>query len=183
MQHIKSPREWIPFDGQPGVFLAGGITGCPNWQKAIAGMLQMTNYAVLNPRRDEFKDSPEAAELQIRWEFEHLRKADVIAFWFCKEQIQPIALFELGVWSTFGDSSRWSPKLIIGVEPGYPRGLDIRIQMKLLKFERILTSLEDLANEIRLVEPNLSPRLSNKAHAGDAPGWEVIDMSVQITSA
>lgn len=159
MEHIKAPKEWRPSPEQPGVFLAGGITGCPNWQKAIAGMLRMTNYAVLNPRRDEFKDSPEAAELQIRWEFEHLRKADVIAFWFCKEQIQPIALFELGVWSTFRDPSRWCSELVIGVDPGYPRELDVRVQMKLIKFGHILTSLEDLANEIRLLEPNLQSRL------------------------
>ncbi|MCC9711755.1 nucleoside 2-deoxyribosyltransferase domain-containing protein [Streptomyces sp. MNU76] len=51
---------------------------------------------VLNPRRDDFPACHvEAAREQTAWEYEHLRIADVILFWFCAEAVQPIALYEL----------------------------------------------------------------------------------------
>ncbi len=111
----------------------------------------MTNFAILNPRRANFPiDSPDAAELQIRWEFEHLRKADIISFWFCKETIQPIVLYELGAWSMT------KKPIVVGVEPGYEREQDVRIQTNLIRPDvRILNTLEALANELRLYEPNL----------------------------
>jgi len=149
MEYIEAPKNWERLPGQPSVFLAGGITGCPDWQFELSHLLVMTNYAVLNPRRKVFKNTPEFAELQIRWEFEHLQKADVIAFWFPKESIQPIALFELGAWS-----KSFKP-IVIGVESGYPRELDIHIQMKLLGYTNLATNLKELANKIRMQEHNL----------------------------
>jgi hypothetical protein len=150
MEYVEAPEDWRRLPGQPSVFLAGGISGCPYWQSELAHLLVMTNYAVLNPRRKEFKNTPEFAELQIRWEFEHLRKADVISFWFCKESIQPIALFELGVWSVS------EKPIVIGVERGYPRELDVRVQMGLLGRSRLVSNLPDLANEIRLLEHSVA---------------------------
>ena len=159
MKYVEVPERWERFPDQPSVFLAGGITGCPDWQREISRMLVMTNYAVLNPRRKNFSTgNPSAAELQINWEFEHLRKADVISFWFCKENIQSIALFELGAWSQQKD-----PAVVIGVEPGYPREQDIHVQMGLLGRNKIVSSLEDLANQIKLLEPSIYIRLANKA--------------------
>lgn len=149
MEHIQPPTKWKRVPGQPAVFLAGGISKCPNWQRELTKMLATTNYAVLNPRREHFNTNDHhAAELQIQWEFEHLRKADLISFWFCKETIQPIALFELGAWSP-------SEKITIGIEPGYSRETDIRVQVALLGHNRIMNTLEDLANEIKLAEPRI----------------------------
>lgn len=151
MEYIEAPKTWHRLPGQPGVFLAGGITNCPNWQIEMRKLLGMTNYAVLNPRRANFSmGNPDAAELQIRWEFEHLRKADVISFWFCKETIQPIVLYELGAWSMT------DKPIAIGIEPGYQREQDVRIQTALARPGiRILTTLEELANELRLYKPNI----------------------------
>jgi hypothetical protein len=100
---------------RPNVFLAGGITGCSNWQKEIAADLcpdtkrslhdqcctSTGNHAwpgtLFNPRRENFPmHDPKAAEAQIRWEHERLWKSDIIAIWFCKETLCPICLFELG---------------------------------------------------------------------------------------
>ena len=107
----------------------------------------MTNYAVLNPRREKFPiDDLNAAPEQIKWEFEHLRKADLISFWFCKETIQPIALFELGAWSRSK-----KPPIVIGVESGYVRELDIHIQMSLLG-HYVAASLDELADLIKDIE-------------------------------
>jgi hypothetical protein len=35
----------------PAVFLAGGITGCPDWQAELVRMLADVPVALLNPRR------------------------------------------------------------------------------------------------------------------------------------
>jgi hypothetical protein len=152
MEYIEAPKNWTRLPDQPAVFLAGGITGCPDWQQEMRLLLGMTNYAVLNPRRKNFPihEGASAAELQIKWEFYHLRKADVISFWFCKETVQPIVLYELGAWSMT------DKPIAVGVEPGYIRELDVRIQVDLVRPDiRILTTLDDLANELRLYEPNL----------------------------
>ena len=122
MKYVEALNEFNPTTVYNGtsVFLAGGITGCPDWQMELAYMLQGSDLILLNPRRAKFPiDDPDAAYDQIVWEFQHLRKADVIAFWFPKEQIQPIALYELGAWLP-------SPKRVfVGVEHGYPRERDI----------------------------------------------------------
>jgi len=158
MQYVECPDVWKRLPGQPSVFLAGGITDCPYWQNGIARLLEYTNYAILNPRRKNFPMSnPSAAEEQIIWEFQHLRKADVIAFWFCKASLQPIALFELGAWSQQKD-----PMVVIGVEPGYSREQDIRIQMGLLGRE-VVSSLDVLANKIKELERSVYVRLASKA--------------------
>jgi len=154
MEYVVAPEIWERLRGQPSVFLAGGITGCPDWQREIAKMLVTTNYVVLNPRRN-FRHME--AESQIAWEFQHLRKADVIAFWFCKDEIQPIALFELGAWSQQKD-----PAVVIGIESGYRREQDVVIQMGLLGRTGIAKSLEELADKIISLENSIRIRLANK---------------------
>lgn len=150
MEYVESPKKWKPLPNQPSVFLAGGISGCPDWQRELTKLLIMTNYAVLNPRRKEFTDSQSAAESQIEWEFRHLRKADVISFWFCKEAIQPIALYELGAWSMT------DVPLVIGVEKGYARELDVRTQTAFARPDvHVVNTLEDLATKIKGLEKGI----------------------------
>ncbi|WP_443041424.1 nucleoside 2-deoxyribosyltransferase domain-containing protein [Streptomyces sp. B21-083] len=48
----------------------------------------------------------EAAREQTAWEYEHLRIADVILFWFRAEAVQPIALYELGAHAARGTRPR-----------------------------------------------------------------------------
>ncbi|MEH0420531.1 nucleoside 2-deoxyribosyltransferase domain-containing protein [Streptomyces sp. B21-083] len=80
---------------------------------------------VLNPRRDDFPvGQVEAAREQTAWEYEHLRIADVILFWFCAEAVQPIALYELGAHAARGT------RLAIGTHPDYPRRLDVLEQLR-----------------------------------------------------
>lgn len=159
MQYIEAPENWEKTpNSPPALFLAGGITGCPDWQNRVARMMAYTNYVVLNPRRRPFPMSePSATEQQITWEFQHLRKADVIAFWFCKETVQPIALFELGAWS-----QQKEPAIVVGVESGYPRQVDIHLQMGLLG-RGVVSSLDELAVRLIDMERSISVRLANNA--------------------
>src|SRR5438105_13923542 len=98
MRIVEAPEN---HDGLgPALFLAGGITGCPDWQADLIKMLADTDLTLLSPRRRRYPVSnPTLAEEQIDWEFRHLRQATAIVFWFPRETLCPIALYELGAWS------------------------------------------------------------------------------------
>lgn len=144
MNYYEAPDDYQK-NNRFSVFLAGGITGCPDWQSQVVSKLSGLDMDILNPRRKNFdvKD-PNASKVQIEWEFHALKAAKTISFWFCAEPIQPITLFELGRWSSFSKS------LIVGVDPKYCRKQDVYIQMELAKpgFQ-IQTSLDDLAAAIK----------------------------------
>ncbi|WP_189450156.1 nucleoside 2-deoxyribosyltransferase domain-containing protein [Streptomyces abikoensis] len=94
-RYVRSPH---PYDGSgPAVFLAGGITSCPDWQTRAALQLRSAGVTarILNPWRADFSEgNPVAAREQIAWEHEHLHRADAVLF--CAESIQPIALVRTG---------------------------------------------------------------------------------------
>jgi hypothetical protein len=143
MTYVEAPTEYRN-DGRPSVFLAGGITGCGDWQQRLANRLRDTGLVVLNPRRKRFPiDDPGAAGEQIDWEFRHLRRATARAFWFPSATLCPIALYELGA------SSMTRGPLFIGVDPQYARRADVEIQTKLARPDvKVVYSVEDLANQV-----------------------------------
>ena len=100
MHYIEAPEYLQHTFGHRSLFLAGGITNCPNWQREMVGLLCDTDLILLNPRRKDFPiHDPAAAEGQIVWEHRHLRGADAILYWFPCETLCPIVLYELGAWS------------------------------------------------------------------------------------
>src|SRR4051812_25924239 len=79
------------------VFLAGTITGAGNWQKDTSAFLTSHGVDVFNPRRENFPiDDPAAARKQIEWESDHIEAAVIVSFWFPKDGLSPITLYELG---------------------------------------------------------------------------------------
>ena len=124
------------------VFLAGGITNCPNWQKEVIEGLSNTNLTVLNPRRDLFPiHDPNASEEQIKWEFEALEKCDIFSMYFADaDSDQPICMYELGrniarMQMRFPNS--WIRRIIITADPEYRRFEDVLIQTKLATDNKI----------------------------------------------
>lgn len=143
MLYVECPDE-NPFPESTTLFLAGGITGCQDWQSKMAYLLRNTELTILNPRRKNFDVSnPSMTEQQIAWEYKHLADANAISFWFEPDQIQPICLFELGRWSM-------QPKtLFIGCDPNYPRINDVLIQMRLVRPGlQVVNDLRSLAMQI-----------------------------------
>lgn len=137
----------------PSVFLAGGIVGCRDWQADMIAALDGTGCAILNPRRPSFPiHDPKAAPEQIEWEFNALRRADVISFWFSSETVQPIVMFEYGYWLA-ATSHWWAKKpVLVGCDPEYPRRLDVEHQTRLAREDlRISDNLGDLAAQIKRV--------------------------------
>ena len=131
--YIEAPTPYQQAESDPpAVFLAGGITGCPDWQATAAAQLASAPCVVLNPRRAAFDIAdPQAASAQIAWEYRHLRLPRVLTlFWFpaCDRSVtvQPIALYELG-----GALERrcLDRPVLIGADPGYPRRFDLVEQL------------------------------------------------------
>lgn len=154
MTVITAPDLWEGLihkgDLDPSIFLAGGITNCPDWQSEVIDDVSRLHfgYSLLNPRRPNFPiDDPTASEQQIRWERLHLDHADAIVFWFPKETLCPIVLFELGaaLYSTNEDFP-----LFIGCDPEYARKQDVEIQTGLVRpKQKIHASLDDLSKDVR----------------------------------
>ncbi len=142
MRYIECPDT---YDGpDKSAFLAGGITGCPDWQTEIVSLLEGSTITLFNPRRAHFPiHDPSASELQIKWEHDHLRKASVILFWFPCETLCPIVLYELGAWSMT------DKPIFVGVHPEYQRREDVELQTKFARpAVKIVYSIQDLAAQV-----------------------------------
>lgn len=169
--YLEAPEQQVLRGSS--LFLAGGITNCPDWQAEMVPMLRTAyeplgmpwDVTVCNPRRADFPiDDPSAADAQIKWEHEYLRACSMISFWFPKETLCPIVLYELGAWSMT------NKKIFVGMDPDYQRRQDVEIQTKLARnfpYDKslqveIVYSLDELVAQIR--EEMLS--LHNSVHAG-----------------
>jgi len=153
MIRIVEAPEIYSNPSKPTLFLAGGITNCPDWQKELINILIQTKYQgefiqdliIYNPRRRNFPiNIPGESERQITWEYDYLKSSDIISFWFSRGSLNPIVLYELGMW---GNSS--VTPIVIGMDPEYERQNDVIIQTRLARPAiRIVYSLKDMANEI-----------------------------------
>ena len=151
IRYIEAPEEAY-FD-VASIFLAGGITNCPDWQKEMVELLKDLNITIYNPRREHFPiDVAGEALRQIEWEFKFLDIADMILFWFSRGSLNPIVLFEYGKWLMNTQSQKRYKPIFIGIDPEYSRRRDVEIQTMLengILFGRICYSLESLANQIK----------------------------------
>ena len=133
METLECPETSRETNRRFRLFLAGGITGCPDWQAEILARLQAEtdqscDLTVFNPRRKTFVDGTDQANEQIQWEFNRLAESNIILFWFPAESICPIALYELGRWNALCTTDR---ALIIGTHKDYSRRMDVLIQTRL----------------------------------------------------
>lgn len=131
--------------GANKLFLAGGITNCPNWQNEMIEKLKETNIIIFNPRRESYPINEDSTSLkQIKWEYDYLKSADIISYWFSEGSINPISLYELGMWGNSRDK-----KIFIGVHPDYQRKEDVYIQTRLARPDiKIVDSIDKLCKQI-----------------------------------
>jgi Nucleoside 2-deoxyribosyltransferase like len=144
MRAVQCPIEADPRDGERSVFLAGGISNCPDWQSQLLELLREMDWLLINPRREDFDSSnPAMSKAQIAWEHRHLRLATAIAFWFPPQTLCPITLYELGAWSMT------QKPLFVGVDPQYKRRMDVLEQTRLVRPDvRVVDSLEELTTQL-----------------------------------
>ena len=160
-QYIEAISNETPI--YPTVFLAGGITNCPDWQKETISLLADELITILNPRRKNFPiHDPNAAKEQIEWEFHALNNANIFSMWFCNANSdQPICMYELGRHLALHSNNL--DAVVIGIEPGYRRAQDVFIQSGLIDSSiplRISDNLQDHATNIKeAVKKLLSKKL------------------------
>lgn len=142
MYYVECPERYS--GNLTSLFVAGGISGCPDWQKEYVELLSPLNIAVFNPRRAHFDVlNPKLSETQIEWEHTHLAKADIISFWFCAETLNPITLFELGFWMNS------DKPIVIGSHIQYQRVADVVIQTRLARpTVKVVYSIKSLAEQV-----------------------------------
>ncbi|NEE25342.1 hypothetical protein G3M53_07645 [Streptomyces sp. SID7982] len=144
--------------GLPTVFLAGGITNCPNWQHEAA--LALADFTVFNPRRRAFPiHDPAQTPVQIAWEHHYLHQADLTLFWFPASDprltTQPITMYELGA-----AAATPTRRIVVGADPDYPREADVHTQLRHARPGLIVhTTLQDTLTAARrtLLQLRLSP--------------------------
>lgn len=153
MKVVTAPNRVMVEETDIQIFLAGGITNCPEWQDVVIAKLEDTPGVLYNPRRKNFPiHDPGAAQEQIRWEFEHLEKADLFSIWFCNAPSdQPICMYELGRNLARFEHSNLPGFVVVGVEPGYRREQDVYHQVRNAQGPSfpICQSLDEFVNEIR----------------------------------
>lgn len=148
MQYIVAPHYAPIHYPNASIFLGGGISNCPDWQtntiKTLFSEIGSKPFTVVNPRRNAFDISKkEESSIQIVWEYNYLRLCNINFFWFPKETLCPITLFELGAALERRRNSSHL-KLVVGVEPEYARRFDIEMQSELAGYEEpIYTTLEE----------------------------------------
>jgi Nucleoside 2-deoxyribosyltransferase like len=140
---IEAPTEFH----KPAIFLAGTISGAHDWQSRFIRVLETykVDMIALNPRRESFDLSDASmTDRQIHWEYRHLRRADLILFYFSHETMAPITLLELGAHT----HSSGKP-IFVGVHPDYARSRDVEVQCRLIRPDiKIVHRLEELADQV-----------------------------------
>ena len=118
VRHVRAPERWSGRGAS--LFLAGGISGCVDWQSVAVDLFRSleTRVVLLDPRRVVPPTAREARG-QITWEFRNLRRADAILFWFPRETVCPIVLYELGAWAMTDKS------MFVGTDLAYSRRVDV----------------------------------------------------------
>lgn len=117
----------------PKVFLGGSITNAKDWQKKLVDQIKNENCVIYNPRRATFDvNDASQADIQIHWEFLHLREANIVVFYFSEETLAPITLFELGSRLEAVANMAKYQHLHIYCEPKYARKEDVRVQTNLV---------------------------------------------------
>jgi hypothetical protein len=143
MRYIEAVEDYEINSNEKTLFVAGGITGCGDWQSELVETLKDQDITILNPRRKKYPDHPRAEREQITWEHDAMSKAQAVSFWFPNETLCPITLYELG------KISAGNKKLFVGVDPDYARKVDLEIQLKLIRSDvKIVYSLGDLTEQI-----------------------------------
>jgi len=104
MIEIKAPDD-SQFETFDKIFLAGSIEmgKAEKWQDKLANDLKNEKIILFNPRRDDWDSSwvqdPDPGtqfHQQVNWEIDHIRRADMVVFYFDPKTQSPITLMELG---------------------------------------------------------------------------------------
>lgn len=153
---IEAPGEYNCSDNEITIFLAGGITNVPNWQKKVCDILMQKfkdkPLVIFNPRRENFTiNDPSVAMEQIKWEYDTLAVCNIFSMFFSAgESDQPICMYEYGKHlEKYANRYYDSESFIITSEKDYKRYQDVIIQTSLVDpLIKVNTTLEEHIDDI-----------------------------------
>ena len=157
MKVITAPETYELSGDETGVFLAGGITDCDNWQSEVIDVLEdhlfYSEPVIFNPRRENFPiNDKSAARAQIEWEYAALERCGIFSMYFCSGRSdQPICMYELGrniLRMQMRFPSDWQDRIVISVENGYRRKQDVLIQVDLATRNAVTVNTQFFANAL-----------------------------------
>lgn len=148
MYMLKATQRYADL---PYVFLAGSIEmgKAENWQDRLINELSDYEVVLFNPRRDDWdsswKQDPTPGtqfHAQVAWELEHIRKSDLVVFYFDPNTQSPITLLELGYVIGSGKQA------IVCCPDGYFRKGNVIISSGLTGIP-VVDSFKDLSAQLR----------------------------------
>ena len=152
MRVITAPEFYISQEHDITVFLAGGITNCPDWQSKVIKDLNVDNHyleslVIFNPRRENFPIwDKSAAYAQIEWEYQMLERCNIFSMYFSSgESDQPICMYELGrniLRMQMRFPADWQDRIVISVEDDYIRKQDVLVQTELATQNQIFVNTQ-----------------------------------------
>lgn len=149
MEYYEAPDDFTQAT-LPGIFLAGGITDCRDWQEDAVDYLKGEPIALFNPRRRRpLVGGLAAQQEQLRWDRGAMSISKVILFWFpAGPSLQPTPILELGFWLGYWEHHR--KHVLVGADPDYlwRQGLDLQMDHAGLEVEDDLCALADLALQL-----------------------------------
>jgi len=148
MRMLKATEQYVDL---PYVFLAGSIEmgKAEKWQDRLANELSDYEVVLFNPRRDDWdsswvQDPTPGTKFheQVSWELEHIRKSDLVVFYFDPNTQSPITLLELGYVIGSGMQA------IVCCPDGYFRKGNVIISSGLTSLP-VVNSFEELSAQLR----------------------------------
>lgn len=148
-QHVISPSEFVKekFSEKASVFLAG--SAAYPWREHFKGMMATDQVVFLDPM------NPDADEIcrehTLKWEIEHINKADVLLVWVPKGEEASVKTLSLTTLFEVGRFVEMKNKpLVVGVEKGHYLRDELIGQLKFLRPDVIVVdSLDALATHLR----------------------------------
>lgn len=127
------------------LFLIGNIYDCEDWQSyVIKELINIPNLTIYSNRVKNKIEDKKTREQYLVWEFNHLREADLIIFWFSGGFSVIDIFYELGMHGNSTDTP-----IMIGIDPKYERKQDVIIQTSLARPEvPIFNSMQDMIEDI-----------------------------------
>lgn len=128
----------VIYPGSKSVFLAGTIDNgdSTNWQEELIEKCKNLNVVFYNPRKKEWPTNTLTVQDQIKWEQEHLDRADIIIMFLLDNSKSPISLLELGLYAQSG-------KIFVFCNPAFYRWENVRLTCDKYNIPLLRTDLDD----------------------------------------
>lgn len=148
----------LPTGKNVSVYLAGSIEmdSAPKWQRAFTEQLQDLPVTVLSPRRKRFEKwddqtkNNSALMRHIEWEWNCMKRCNLIAMYLHPGTMSRISLMELGHFSQDGKQH----KILVCCPPGFDRQANVQFICKaegVTLYENVEVFLKEIRAKLKML--------------------------------